>query len=110
MSKPTEINRVREALDQMESTLEKHPEIRERTAAYLAGELQAEEDMPEMTTVKLPKELVKRADKLISFLQQTDVGHAVKVTRSVVIRVALGKGFELLEQEAAEAKKTRKRK
>lgn len=52
-----------------------------------------------ITTFRLPKELAERADRLVPALKETELGMAMRVTRSAVLRLAMAKGLAALEQE-----------
>jgi hypothetical protein len=49
--------------------------------------------------LRLPRDVIKRADQLIPKLQQTDLLAAVRLSRSVVLRLAVIRGLAVLEQE-----------
>ena len=51
----------------------------------------------EQVTFRLPKDLVERADALIEILGQTPEYRALRLTRSVVLRLAIDGGLEQLE-------------
>jgi hypothetical protein len=82
--------------------LQTHPEIADRTARFLAGDL-VEADVSDLAQIvfrvrdsKAQKELEKRADTLIPLLQADDpVGR--RATRSDVYRRAMAIGLEQLE-------------
>jgi predicted transcriptional regulator len=64
-----------------------------------------------IVTLRLPKSLVERADALIEQLREDDQMVVVgRVSRSIVLRLAVLKGLnELEEQTAAGGKKAAKR-
>ncbi len=109
------LDRISASLDRMDLILAEHPEIRERTAQHLAGELpalKAEVDMGERTQTSLwiEADLLERADKLIGRLAASPAGELMgNVTRSDVIRLALKRGLEALETELPKAKRKRRK-
>ena len=109
MSKSKEtvnLSRVRAALDRIELLLTEHPELRERTADYLSGELPGLEDTMGMRalTIRMPEDLLARAEELAERLQvarEADPLHegSRTATAADVIRVALRRGIDLLDEE-----------
>lgn len=104
---------VQASLKRIDEILAEHPEIRERTAAFFAGELPGKEsDMNRRTRMpqiglRVPDEYVSRADSLIEHLQPMALVN--ELTRSDVMRLAMGKGLDLLESETGtNATKARK--
>ena len=90
------------ALAELSSALE-DPTIAARTAAYLAGDLPGMETPMTRNDVqivlRLPQTIRDRADALIPALEaRPDIAALGKVTRSKVIRLALVRGLEILEQ------------
>ena len=102
---------VRDELQRIAKLLAEHPEVRERTAAWLAGNLSALEvfDMPKMIQLgtRVPETLGIRCDELIPLLESYEGIRALgrEVTRSTVVRMALERGLASLEAEAAEKDK-----
>ena len=62
-----------------------------------------------IVTLRLPKTLVERADALIPRMRDDDQMIVVgRVSRSIVLRLAVLKGLEALEREAGPIPKTAK--
>lgn len=100
-----DLPRVKAALDRLGAILEEHPELKERTAAFLAGELPGEpmterEEPMAQKVVKIPEDLFTRAEALIPRLEgKTLMAAASEVTVAAVIRMALALGLDRLETE-----------
>ena len=106
--RPVDLARARAAEVELEALLTAHPELRERTALFLAGKLDAgpmEEPMSEKQNpqvVKVAGELVARARALVPHLEGTPTMAAVpRVTGAAVLRVALSLGLAELERRTA---------
>lgn len=54
-------------------------------------------------TMRLPKEILDRAENLIPLMQdESELGSAANIKRSMILRMALNKGLEALEQKYGE--------
>ena len=92
--------------------LAEHPELRGRTAAMLAGELDCpdleKEPMPEKinpVTLRLPSDLLARVDAMVPEAHSLpDLAMLTTVTRADVLRLALVKGLGQIEVELRKAK------
>lgn len=104
-SQPVDLARVRRARADLEALLAEHPEIRDRTAAFLAGE-PTPEDLEALMAqrpgqpVKMPAELLDRIDSFVPRLEKyPEILAYGRVSRASVIRLALTKGLEALERD-----------
>ncbi len=52
-----------------------------------------------LITVRLPAELLDRADELVPVLQEIEDFSVMRMTRSTVIRLALVRGLAVLEED-----------
>lgn len=111
MPKTIDLQAVGDALTTIRRTLDEHPEARERTAAFLAGDpterdldaLRTQEDeMPTYSplTVRVPTPLVARLDALVPQLADApELATSATVTRSDALRLCVLRGLEALEEE-----------
>lgn len=111
--KKPDLDRIREAEEGIEAILREHPEIRERTAKFLAGEPSKEEmeDLlmrPKIESpmgkrplqLRLPDDIMKRIDALTDILAKDPNFKAMgTMTRSTALRLAILRGLDVLEQE-----------
>lgn len=116
MPKAVDLQAVGDALATIRRTLREHPEVRKRTAAFLAGDpteadLDAlctqEENMPSYTplTVRLPDALVARLDALVPLLaDEPELATKGTVTRSDALRLCVLRGLDVLEGSTGETK------
>jgi len=96
--------RIRRHLAKLRGLLDADPGLDERTRAMLAGEIPCpdlEEPMAHDAAVnlRLPQALLDRAEALVPALEADVKLQASRVTRAVVIRLALARGLEALEAE-----------
>lgn len=96
--------RIRGKLDELAGLLARGEVNPERTRAMLAGELDAEarrmdDDEALGTSIRLPRDLLARADALAD-ARNARTGE--RASRSAVLRLALERGIAALEREAAE--------
>lgn len=105
--RPVDLARVRASLGRLEAVIREHPEIRERTAAFLASdpspstmEILVSEPASTAQPVKLPPELLARADALTERLaaHPSLIGYT-RATRATVVRLALARGLDALAEE-----------
>ena len=120
MPKAVDLQAVGDALATIRRTLREHPEVRERTAALLAGDpttgdldaLQPQEESMATQaplTVRVPQALVDRLDALVPLLADApELATQANVTRSDVLRLCVLRGLEALEAEHR-AKKGKRR-
>ena len=109
MSEGVNVRRVSDLLESLSGVLARHPEVIERTARYFAGELEEGAMVKEQTTIMLDAEMLERADALVDTVARIPtVAIGGRVTRSTVIRLALLRGLDVLEQELKPAGKKRK--
>ncbi len=52
-----------------------------------------------LVTVRLPADLLDRADELVPVLQEIEDFSVMRMTRSTVIRLALVRGLAVLEED-----------
>jgi hypothetical protein len=106
-ARPVDLAAVRAGLDRLSSILIAHPEAAERTAAYLDGDSvpfhtgdSAMSDLPDTVPVKIPADLLARADSLLAAVaaRPSTIGYG-RVSRSAVIRVALARGLDAMAAE-----------
>ena len=96
--------RIRRHLARLRGLLEADPGLEARTRGMLAGEIPCpdlEDPMAHDAAVnlRLPQALLDRAEALVPALEADPKLQASRVTRAVVIRLALAKGLEALEEE-----------
>ena len=104
--------RIRSTLATMKEALVENSELARRTQAVLTGRLSAPDlEGPAMSkedqvSIRLSPVLRERAEKLARKLKG-DLAHgAARVTRAYVLRLALLRGLDVLEEEhAAKSKK-----
>ncbi|MCA9000545.1 MAG: hypothetical protein KDB61_01385 [Planctomycetes bacterium] len=103
---PIDLMRVDRALRRLGQTIEQNPEIAERTARYLVGELEGD-PMPEKENtgdaiVRVPRELADRCEALLPSLNADPEIRALgkRVSRAMAVRLALLRGIEALERKA----------
>jgi hypothetical protein len=102
MTKPVDLTRIRAAEEDIADILRRPPEIRERTAEYFVRE--GEMDNPETFTInlalKVGQSVLDRADALRPKIAQDAAYRATgRLSRSAVLRLALLKGLDLLEED-----------
>lgn len=107
---PVDLARARAAEEGLKALLTAHPEIGERTARHLAGELPAGRKDAPMTeplnvekhapqVVKLPGDLVARArDLLPRLIGRPELAAVARPTVAAVLRLALSLGLTELEK------------
>ena len=93
--------RIRAKLAELRALLDAGAVDPERTRAFLAGELgaapMASDDADVATSIRLPRELLARADA-IAERRAARLGE--RASRSAVLRLALERGIGVLEREA----------
>lgn len=102
--------RIHAALQRLDALVVEHPELADRGESLerdLEELLMAEDEGPNMMPVKLPMELLERADALIPVMRADPELSALlgRVSRAAVVRVALLKGLNELEKQAAKRAK-----
>lgn len=116
MAKTVDLVAVRNALGEIRQVLAEHPEVRERTAAFFAGDPDAQTlaDLQEGThvasytplNVRLTTTMVERLDALLPELANSpELATVQKVTRSDALRLCVLRGLDALEREVRKAKK-----
>lgn len=102
---------IRGSLDELRALLASDPDLAARTAAMLDGELPCpalEEPMDPTLTIRLPEEIMARADALIPALEADPAIRAHgRVTRSTAIRIAILRGLDALEADTRATRKDR---
>ncbi len=106
--------RIRRELAELRALLDGNPRLAERTAAVLSGRLEApgleESKMTaaeEQVSIRVPEGTQARAEALVSALEPTPEFRLVRCTKSAILRLAILRGLELLEQEHPKAAKRR---
>lgn len=102
---PLDLARIRAALARLDALVGEHPELADRGEALdrdLEELLMADDEGPNMMPVKLPVELLDRADALIPAMRADPELSAMmgRVSRAAVVRVALLRGLAELERAA----------
>jgi hypothetical protein len=91
--------RIRSNLDVLARILrDASPTQRERFRAWLADQ-EAEEMNEKAITLRLPADLLERADELVPIVAAYEDFQAMRVSRSTVLRLALLRGLAALEHE-----------
>jgi len=102
--RPVDLARARDAEPRLEALLTAHPELAERTARYLAGELpgRGETTMPAPhKVVKLPAALFNEAARLLPLLDgRPELAAAGRPSTMAVVRWALALGLAELRRTA----------
>lgn len=98
--------RIRAELAALKELFAKSPGLEARTLGALEGEIPCpalEETMPSdrQITFRLPSELLDRADAMVEVLAAEPEFQAYRMSRGVVLRLALHRGLESLEAEFA---------
>lgn len=109
--------RIQAAEARIAEVLNLHPEIRQRTAAWLASEptteemevlIVGDEEKPNMQTlgIRIDQTTIDRADALQSFVATKPELRAMgRVSRASILRLAMLRGLEVLEADKAKAEK-----
>jgi hypothetical protein len=105
--KPIDFRRVQAAEARMAEQLRCRPDLAERTAAFLAGdpppramEALMSDKLEHPTVIRLPDSILTRADALKPWLSRTpEIQMMGRLTRNAVLRLAILKGLEILEQQ-----------
>ena len=108
MSEPVDLDEVRRLLAELRDTVVAHPEVAQRTAQALAGELDSIEDEgTDMDTklVRLPVELWDRCVEIAELVKGHAKGAEVmgwqRISPTAVARVALARGLEAMAADLA---------
>ena len=109
MRHPTDLareRRIRALLGALRRSLREHPGGDERLAEALDGTLACpdrEDDKmvgnEKQTAIRMPEELVARIDALVEKMGSAPEFAAYRPTRSAVMRIALARGVEQLEEQ-----------
>jgi len=98
--------RINRHLGELRRLLETKPALAVRTHDLLAGtlpcpELEAEEMTErELQSARIPADMMERAEALVPVLKEVpELAAFGRVTKSAVVRLALFKGLQILEQE-----------
>jgi hypothetical protein len=93
------------SLNKLKQILREHPDVAERTAQFLAGEpTTAEmERLMERTNLHLPESLLEEAEALVPRLAKVREYRSIRLSRAMVLRLAIERGLEVLRQQADEA-------
>jgi hypothetical protein len=105
-NKPVDLERerrIREDIEALGRLMQGDPELSERVGDVLEGRLPLEGNVSEKDwiAVRLPKELVGRADALVERVREKDPAAFAGGlrNRSALVRLALAKGLEALEAQ-----------
>jgi len=96
-------DRIRARLAELRGLLDSDPALAERFRDWLTEE----EDMEKPTTLRLPEDLLERADALVPAIASAGEYQAVRISRSTVLRLALLRGLVALEAEYPAKRKRR---
>ncbi len=117
-SKPVDLAAVQQALADIRQVLADCPEVRERTAAFLASDPdeQTLSELQEATTMtqnpltlRIPEGMLERLDALVPVIASApELATVATVKRSDVIRVCLLRGLAVLESEYPAKPKAKK--
>ena len=106
MGERIDLGRVRRALTELDRLVEEHPELtsteaQERLSKALPAVVE-DQDMAneEAVSLRLPAGTMDRAETLIAELKRHPALQAARVSRALVLRLALLRGLEELEREA----------
>lgn len=89
-------------LDAIRAMLGANEQLQTRTQAFLAGELEAEEDMgtnDKLVSMRLPTTEMERAELLQQLMAEHKDWRGIGVTRSSVLRMALIRGLDELQEQ-----------
>ena len=107
MARRVDLERVRTALADLEGAAADPSVSADRTARYLAGQLDGEEAEMKTHPVKVPTALLGRAEALIDRLTaHPELMEWGRVTKTAVVRVALARGLRALEKDLDRREKT----
>jgi len=108
MGEEIDLGRVRRALAELDRLVEEHPELtsaeaQERLSEALPAALE-DQDMANKDEVflRLPEGTLDRAEALIADIKKHPALQAARVSRALVLRLALLRGLDELEREAKE--------
>jgi hypothetical protein len=89
----------------IEQVLGEHPEAVGRTVSFLMGEptVAEMEAFMERTNLHLPEELLEEADKLVPRLAHVRDYRLMRLSRAMVLRLAIQEGLEVLRRKAEAA-------
>ena len=106
MGEEIDLGRVRRALAELDRLVEEHPELtsteaQERLSEALPAVVE-DDDVAndEAVSLRLPAGTMDRAEALISELKKHPALQAARVSRALVLRLALLRGLDELEREA----------
>jgi hypothetical protein len=87
--------------------LQDHPDVAERTAKFLASEPSTAEmeSLMERVHLHLPDGLLEDADRLIPRLGRIREYQVMRLSRAMVLRLAIQEGLEVLRRKADEAER-----
>lgn len=104
--RPSDLEAVRRGLEALDRLAAEHPELttpeaQERLAAALPTLLE-EDPMPneEAVSLRLPAGTLDRAEALIATLKTHPALQAARVSRALVLRLALLRGLDELERDS----------
>src|SRR5919109_437958 len=104
MAKPIDLTRARAAEERLAARLRRRPDLAARTARFLADNPSAEtmetlmvEPFEKPTQLRLPRELLERAEALVPVLAEDPEVRALgRMTKTAVLRLAVLHGLEAL--------------
>ena len=108
MGDPADLDAVRRGLDALDRLIAEHPDLTVMEAQERLSEafpaLLEDEPMSndEAVSLRLPAGTMARAERLIATLKTHPALQAARVSRALVLRLALLRGLEELEREAKE--------
>ena len=103
---------VGRAFADLRALLDANPRLRERTAAMLAGDLDAP-DLEEATmngadeqvSIRCPGGTLARAEALVQAMNDAPEFKALRCTKSAILRLAILRGLEAFEAEHGKPKR-----
>jgi hypothetical protein len=115
MARAIDLVAVRAAAARLTAHLRQRPELAERTARFLAGDLSIEtmerlmsEPLEEPAHLRLPQEVHRRAEALAQILAEDPELRALgRMSKTAVLRLAVVHGLEVLEQRARDKAKAK---
>lgn len=98
-----DLQRANRALGRLADMLRADPAMADRAARWMRGDLTGGSHMPTpgKRAIRLPDELMNRADRLVPLLQRDPELLAIgaRVSTSLVLRLAIVRGLDALERE-----------
>ncbi|MCK9460432.1 MAG: hypothetical protein M0R80_12405 [Proteobacteria bacterium] len=98
--------RIRHGLERLTEIVGTNSRLAARARAWLVVEEKEDAMVQDATvTIRLPQDLLDRAEKLIPRLEKQGALAATRVSKAVVIRLALLRGLDAIESELKASRK-----